>query len=74
MQLLAGVFKLYPVYFEVNKNEFVEVAISFFPKKYGLFVETIYLLCDNNNTEELDLMGDGVYFEQSFIQFGVSFV
>ncbi|KRT79616.1 hypothetical protein AMK59_7469 [Oryctes borbonicus] len=69
IELVVGAFRFYPAYFEVKENEFAEVVLSFYPKRYGLFVETIYLLCNNNTYEELDFMGDGVYFEKSFITF-----
>ncbi|KAI4460409.1 deleted in lung and esophageal cancer protein 1 [Holotrichia oblita] len=69
IELIAGSFRLYPAFFVINENEFVEVILSFYPKKYGLFVETVYMLCHNNTFEELDLVGDGVYFEKSYISF-----
>ncbi|XP_022900271.2 deleted in lung and esophageal cancer protein 1-like isoform X1 [Onthophagus taurus] len=69
MELVSDAFKLYPVYFVVDTEEFVEIMINFYPKRYGLFAEMVYLLCNNNTCEELDFIGDGIYFEKNFITF-----
>ncbi|GJQ87786.1 hypothetical protein Trydic_g18642 [Trypoxylus dichotomus] len=71
IELIVGAFRLYPAYFVIKENEFAEVVLSFYPKRYGLSVETVYLLCNNNTYEELDLIGDGIYFEKGSVTFSL---
>lgn len=39
---------------------------------YGLHLEKFYLMCDNCTYEEIDIVGDGIIFEKSFIQLEVT--
>ncbi|KAF2903634.1 hypothetical protein ILUMI_02541 [Ignelater luminosus] len=67
MELISRAFHIHPTYFEMNTDEFVELDITFFPIDAGLEVEKLFLLCNNNTLEELEIVGDGVLFELNSI-------
>ncbi|KAF5273951.1 hypothetical protein FQA39_LY01066 [Lamprigera yunnana] len=66
-QLSVGSFTICPVYFEVGKQELVELRFSFAPEEFGLEVEKLFLLCDNNTVKELEIIGDGLMFDNSSV-------
>ncbi|CAG9829991.1 unnamed protein product [Diabrotica balteata] len=71
MELFKGDFWIYPTFFEVCNQEIVEVNIIFQPTKPGLHAETLYLMCDNNTFQEIELVGDAVEFSESLIEINV---
>lgn len=73
MELICRAFHVYPTYFEINTGEFVELDITFFPIDAGLEVEKLFLLCNNNTLEELEIVGDGVLFEVNSVTIEVGF-
>ncbi|CAG9862498.1 unnamed protein product [Phyllotreta striolata] len=71
MELFKGPFWIYPTYFEVCKDDLVEVNIIFQPYKPGLQVETLFLICNNNSFQQIELVGDALEFSPSFIEIDV---
>lgn len=64
-------FWIHPTYFELNNNEIIEVAIIFHPSSVGLHLETLYVICDNNSFNEVEVMGDAIYFSRTMIRIDV---
>ncbi|XP_031352109.1 uncharacterized protein LOC116177310 isoform X2 [Photinus pyralis] len=62
-----GAFSIYPVYFEIDEGDFIELEIQFLPEEYGVAVEKLFILCDNNAVQEIELIGDGLVFETSTV-------
>lgn len=73
MELSTGEFEVYPSYFNIKEDEFAEISLTFFPTCYGLHIEKLFLICNNNTYEEIELIGDGILFEQDFIKIEVIF-
>ncbi|XP_074041230.1 deleted in lung and esophageal cancer protein 1 isoform X2 [Leptinotarsa decemlineata] len=68
MELLVGDFWIYPNFFEIDTDEIIEVNIIFQPTRPGLNIETLYVICDNNSFQQLEIMGDAVEFSRNFIK------
>lgn len=64
-------FEVCPSYFAIDKDEFVELQITFVPLHFGLHVQKCFLLCNNTTYEEFEIIGDGAFFEKHFIEFQV---
>ncbi|CAH1115080.1 unnamed protein product [Psylliodes chrysocephalus] len=71
MELFKGPFWIYPTYFEICSEEIVEVNIIFQPTKPGLQVETLYLICNNNAFQQIELVGDALEFSKSYIEIDI---
>lgn len=67
-----GGFQLHPSYFEIDREEFSEISLAFLPTHPGLHTEKFFLMCDNCNFEQIDIIGDGVLFEKRMIRIEVS--
>lgn len=65
-------FKLQPAYFSMEEKEHIHMTVSFYPTAYGLHVENLYMLCNNNSVEKMEIIGDGVLFEKNLIKVQVS--
>lgn len=61
-------FEIQPSYFTIERNEFIDVQVTFMPQHFGLHTQHCYLLCNNSGYETFDIIGDGVFFEKHFIQ------
>ncbi|XP_057667752.1 uncharacterized protein LOC130900858 isoform X2 [Diorhabda carinulata] len=68
MELFKSDFWIYPIYFEIEKDEIVEITTIFQPTKPGLHVETLYLMCDNNTYQQIELVGDAIEFSKNLIE------
>ncbi|KAK4875446.1 hypothetical protein RN001_011868 [Aquatica leii] len=66
-ELILGAFAIHPTYFEIKRDEFIELRITFISKEFGLAVEKLFLLCDNNTVEELEIVADGVLFDKTSV-------
>lgn len=71
LEIYSGDFWIYPTYFEVGTNEMIENIIIFQPSRFGLHLETLFIICDNNCVTELEIMGDALYFSGSDLQVDV---
>ena len=65
--LLLPSFKISPSYFTVTKGGVIDVNIKFMPVAFGFHTAKLYVLCDNCSFRELDLTGDGFYYEDYFL-------
>lgn len=68
----VGEFEIQPTYFTVDKNEFAEVEVTFVPLCFGLQAQKCFLLCNNTQYEEFEIIGDGLYFEKHFVEIQVA--
>lgn len=66
-------FEIRPSYFDIKRDEFIEIYLGFYPMYYGLHSEHVFLMCNNNTYEEIEIIGDGIVFERSFIKIEVIF-
>lgn len=60
-------FWVYPSYFEIKPQETSEITILFQPIKCGLQTQTLFLMCDNNTYQQVELVGDAVCFNKHMI-------
>ncbi|KAJ9577797.1 hypothetical protein L9F63_005616, partial [Diploptera punctata] len=60
-------FTISPSYFTLTKGGVIDINIKFLPTIFGLHTEKLYVMCDNCNFQELDLIGDGFYYEDYFL-------
>lgn len=68
-----GSFYINPVYFEILNDQFVEMEIVYRPRQFGLSVEKLFFMCNNNTYEELEIIGDGLYLDSTSIFIDVSY-
>lgn len=73
LELDIEAFKLHPAYFSLEEKEYAQITVSFYPTSYGLHVENLYILCNNNSMEKVEIIGDAVLFEKNLIKVHVSF-
>ncbi|CAH1156241.1 unnamed protein product [Phaedon cochleariae] len=73
MEMYKNGFWIYPTFFEISTNETIELSIIFEPNRRGLHLETLYMICDNNSYEELEVMGDALEFSKSMIEISVNY-
>ncbi|KAF5296355.1 hypothetical protein FQR65_LT10247 [Abscondita terminalis] len=66
-ELVLGSFSIQPAYFQIKKDDLVELLVTFSSIEFGLAVEKLFLLCDNNTVEELEIIADGVLFDRSSV-------
>lgn len=71
LELSSTCFQIYPAYFVAKSGEFVEVRINFCPLYPGLIIQYLYILCDNNTFEKIDLIGDCLTFRRDLIHIQV---
>ncbi|KAL0268519.1 UNVERIFIED_CONTAM: hypothetical protein PYX00_010433 [Menopon gallinae] len=62
-------FRLYPTYFRLSKHQFVDFFVEFKPPSSGMHAENIVIACDNGELRNLDIIGDGMAWNRSFITF-----
>lgn len=60
-------FWVYPSYFEIKSHETSEITILFQPIKCGLQTQTLFLMCDNNTYQQIELVGDAICFNKHMI-------
>lgn len=66
---MLGCFNISPAYFILQRNEILILNIFFTPSTHGMHVDKLLIICDNYSIKLLDILGDGILFEQDFIQF-----
>ncbi|KAK6620421.1 hypothetical protein RUM44_006822 [Polyplax serrata] len=62
-------FRVYPVYFKMDKNEVIDLYVEFSPKQSGTHVENVVVACDNGEIRSLDLLGDAIGWHSYFFSF-----
>ncbi|XP_008553065.1 deleted in lung and esophageal cancer protein 1 isoform X2 [Microplitis demolitor] len=67
--VMLGCFNISPAYFILQRNEILILNIFFTPSTHGMHVDKLLIICDNYSIKLLDILGDGILFEQDFIQF-----
>lgn len=72
MTLCVGPFKVYPCYVKLEEDDSASIFIEFTPDCYGLHLETLYFLCNNNTIEKVEIIGDGVIFEKGLVKVQVN--
>ncbi|KAG5900480.1 hypothetical protein JTB14_010892 [Gonioctena quinquepunctata] len=71
MELCVGGFWIYPTFFQIHTDEIIEINVIFQPTRPGLHLETLYLICDNNSFQQLEIMGDALEFRHELIRIDV---
>lgn len=69
--LAVGCFMIFPTYFELDKGEACEVFIVFKPQEVEFYAERIVFICDNNRQVSVELVGDCVIYQNSFLKIDV---
>ncbi|RZC37459.1 uncharacterized protein BDFB_003375 [Asbolus verrucosus] len=67
-ELTHGCFSVFPAYFEIDKEGIGEIFVMFLPEKEGVFTEKIFIICDNNCHQEIELLGDCIPFSNIFLK------
>ncbi|XP_057321537.1 deleted in lung and esophageal cancer protein 1-like [Microplitis mediator] len=67
--VMLSCFNISPAYFTLKRNEIIILNIFFTPSTHGMHVDKLLIICDNYSIKLLDILGDGILFEQDFIQF-----
>lgn len=71
MELTNDNIWIYPAYFQIKRNQCIEITIIFKPISAGLYTEMFYLMCNNNSFQEIEVIGDALVFEKSLINLKV---
>ncbi|KZC04785.1 Deleted in lung and esophageal cancer protein 1 [Dufourea novaeangliae] len=61
-------FAIRPAYFELKPQEEIKLFMRFLPDSYGIHVDKLYILSDNCAMLASEMIGDGVFYEPSFVQ------
>ncbi|XP_033225778.1 uncharacterized protein LOC117178460 [Belonocnema kinseyi] len=67
--VLTPPFAVYPAYFLLRTNEEITLYSYFFPTTYGMQVDKFCIISDNCSVQPLEIIGDGIMFEEKFIVF-----
>nr|CAI5824907.1 unnamed protein product [Callosobruchus analis] len=71
LELCIGPFWIYPTHFEIRKNEIVEINLLYQPTTPGLHIERLFIICDNNSVQGVEIIGDSFEFSQSIVKVDV---
>lgn len=53
---------------KLEEENSASIFVEFIPVNYGLHLETLYFLCNNNSMEKMEIIGDGIIFEKTFVK------
>ncbi|KAJ4445420.1 hypothetical protein ANN_07225 [Periplaneta americana] len=65
--ILLPPFDIFPRAFAVDKGDNIVIHVLFRPTSPGLHVEKLYVMCDNYSYQELEIIGDGFWFEDFYV-------
>ncbi|XP_018354578.1 PREDICTED: deleted in lung and esophageal cancer protein 1 homolog isoform X2 [Trachymyrmex septentrionalis] len=62
--LILPPFAIWPVYFTLKPQEHIYLYLYFSPDAHGMHMETLYTICNNCSVITIEIIGDGVMYEQ----------
>lgn len=70
-KLILPEFTISPAYLKLEKDEVTELEINFHPNGEGLRMDKLYLVCDNNSVQEIDIIGDSMLYKTCYFKIKV---
>ncbi|VEN53979.1 unnamed protein product [Callosobruchus maculatus] len=71
LELCVGPFWIYPTHFQIRKNGIVEINLLYQPTTPGVHLERLFIICDNNSVQGVEIIGDSYEFSPSILKVNV---
>lgn len=65
--LIVGSFAVEPMLFSLDKDQAINLCITFKAPSEGLHTNHVFLLCRNTSLKRVDFTGDGFLYDPSWI-------